>query len=191
MYKYLRIVYDTTMNISSTTGRTINTGLAASKTNQDILEAIMGQLSDGKWENSPAMDKYWRFAGITVRDGEVVILVDDRYPSGFAGMDEATIKAKFANWLKAIAKDELDGQYNSSWSRTDMTKLDYLSQQSSITVSDAYRAYDVLKGRRADKKVYADSPESIARRAAIAVKDAEIVAAMNLVAKLKAELNAL
>ena len=31
-------------------------------TRAKIVRAIIGQLSDGKWENSPGMYKYWRYA---------------------------------------------------------------------------------------------------------------------------------
>lgn len=41
----------------------INTGLKG-KLNKSILDNIIGQLSDGMWENSRAMEHYWPFADI-------------------------------------------------------------------------------------------------------------------------------
>ena len=39
--------------------RKIPTGLTDDRA-KDIINAVVGQLSDGIWENSPQMEKYWR-----------------------------------------------------------------------------------------------------------------------------------
>lgn len=134
------------------TTRVVKTGLRG-RVNKEILESVMGQLSDGKWENSPAMGKYWEFANIAVCEGEVVIVVDDEtYGSGYRGRDDAWIRNFFAGKIKQVAYDELGG---GQWERMDTTKLDYLSQYVSVTVAAAYYAYDVLKGRPTYNKRYA------------------------------------
>jgi len=141
--------------------RTVYTGLKG-WTNLEILNSVIGQLSDGKWENSPAMSKYWRHASVAKLDNDcVVIYISDDYGSGFLGHSEEWIKAKFASWVKAIVQDELDGDglidlVQNGWDRTNSVELGYLgSSVNPVTVADAYRAYDVLKGRSATKNTYA------------------------------------
>lgn len=53
----------------------INTGLK-DKTSESILLNVIGQLSDGMWENSRVMEHYWPFVNIDTDDkGEVRILI--------------------------------------------------------------------------------------------------------------------
>lgn len=133
------------------TTRIIKTGLVG-RIGKDILEAVMGQLSDGKWENSPGMEKYWEYASINTCGNDAVILIDDGYGSGYRGKNDAWVKNYFANKIKQVAYDELGG---GQWDRMDNTKLSYLSQYKPITVAYAYYAYDVLKGRSTANKNYA------------------------------------
>jgi hypothetical protein len=129
--------------------RVINTGLTG-PVNKDILDSVMGQLSDGKWENTPAMVKYWRNTRIDERDGKIVILVSDNYNSGFRGKDETWIRSWFAGKIKDIVYEEMGEVGGFRWNRKDTTELDYLSRGSGskpITVSNAYQAYEILKGR--------------------------------------------
>ena len=72
-------------------GRTITTGLSG-KVNSDILHSVIGQLSDGIWENSPGMEKYWKHADIEERDGQLCIAVSDDWRSGFRGKTGEQIK---------------------------------------------------------------------------------------------------
>ena len=51
--------------------RLINTGLRGA-TQKDILASVLGQLSDGWWENSPRMDPYWKHAKIVEENGKVI-----------------------------------------------------------------------------------------------------------------------
>jgi len=134
--------------------RTIDTGLTG-QINNAILDSVMGQLSDGKWENTPAMAKYWRNANIEDKDGKVVIVVKDGYDSGFRGKDDTWIKSWFAGKIKEIVYDEMGGK---QWDRKDTTVLDYLSRSDAkVTVSNAYQAYEILKGRNI-KNRYAAEP---------------------------------
>lgn len=173
------------MNIN----RTISTGLLGS-TNHEILNSIIGQLSDGKWENTPSMRKYWENAQIGMRNGEVVIHIADGYGSGFNDKDDARVMEFFAGKIKNVAQDELEGAYRDimGWNRMNTaTKLDYLgSTANPVTAADAYRAYDTLKGRDA-KKLAKTAQGKIARFAALTLKDAEIAAAEAVVLKLRAE----
>lgn len=137
--------------------RKIDTGL---KTDLDmaILDAVLGQLSDGMWENSPLMDKYWPYIEIEKRGGKVYLDISDSYRkyeyprNGFMDMDDATIKTWLAKKLKAVIKEEgLD------WRRDNAETTDYLStdwrlpSKEEATVADCYYVYEVLRGRNVDK----------------------------------------
>lgn len=135
--------------------RTIDTGLTG-PVNKEILDSVIGQLSDGKWENSPMMAKYWRNASIEDQDGRIVIIVKDGWDSGFRGKDETSIKAWFAGKIKEIVYDEMDGK---RWDRKDTTVLDYIGGHGAqVTVSDAYKAYEILKGRSLKNKYATPEP---------------------------------
>lgn len=83
-----------------------------------VLSSVMGQLSDGIWENSPAMDKFWLFAEIgREADGEVTIRVSTDYAdykwsprrpiqNGFTGMSDAQIRGWFARKIRAVVTCE-------------------------------------------------------------------------------------
>lgn len=127
--------------------------------NLEILNAVLGQLSDGMWENSSAMEKYWRFASVELGPSdEVMILVKIGYESvktfglsgykfiisAFNDMSEEKIKFWFADKIKQIIKKE-----GLIWKRDNFQqKSGYLSYNIPISVADAYRAYDKLKGRK-------------------------------------------
>ena len=138
--------------------RRIETGL---KTDLDmaILDAVLGQLSDGMWENSPMMDKYWPYIEIEKRGGKVYLDISDSYRkydyprNGFMDMDDATIKTWLAKKLKAVIKEEgLD------WRRDNADTTDYLStdwrlpSKEEATVADCYYVYEVLRGRNVAKQ---------------------------------------
>jgi hypothetical protein len=125
--------------------RIINSGLTGNF-HFTILQSVMGQLSDGKWENTPVMRKYWENAEIR-KEGNIVFIIvnDDSYNSGFRGKSEDWIKNWFAGKIKEIVYDELDSQ---QWDRADQTTLDYFGDSiRPVTVRDAYMAYEILKGR--------------------------------------------
>jgi len=118
-----------------------NTGLSGT-VNEEILNSVLGQLSDGKWENTPSMDKYWKGVSIEEKNGPLYVI----YPrfSGYARLQPAEIGEFFANRIKTLVKEDVG-----KWDRKDETVLDYLgSDKVQVTVRDAYRAYDALKGRK-------------------------------------------
>ena len=169
--------------------RIVNLNLPSTKLNRDIIDSVIGQLSDGKWENSPAMRKYWAYCQVDVRGGLVVLQVNDEdWSSGFRNRDDAWVRKFFACKIKQVAYDELSGL---RWNRTDTSELSYLSQSSKVTVSAAYEAYDAILGRKGGRKQYASSPAFIARQAALVAKDAEILAAERLLERLIAERNSI
>lgn len=132
-----------------------------SKETLSFMQGVLGQLSDGYWENSSIMENYWRFAKI--ESGALILSWSPIYYASYKSskwgqMSEAHIKDFFANKIKFLVKEELGPK---SWSRDNESELSYLSGR----VCDAYRAYDELKGRTAKKygatKQEADVEESL------------------------------
>lgn len=138
--------------------RVIDTGLTKQE-DLEVLDSVLGQLSDGIWENSPAMEKYWPFAKAALENGKVVLKISKEYfskfngePNGFRGMSDDKVKLWFADKVKHVVKQEwLDSSQADRliWKRENTEKLDYMGgHQCSVTVRDAYRVYDKLKGRK-------------------------------------------
>ena len=127
--------------------RTIDTGLTG-PVNHAILDSVFGH---------PSMSKYWKNASLKEQDGKLVIDIKDSWDSGFRGKDDTWIKNWFAGKIKEIVYDEMGGK---QWDRNDKTTVSYLSRDygtnpAIVTVSDAYKAYEILKGRNT-KKRYAE-----------------------------------
>ena len=128
------------------------------------IRSVFGQLSDGKWENSPRMTGYWLFADVVKNDGKICLKVSTKgwdnsiFKNGvynpYVNMRSKQIMEKMANFVKSIVKEE----HPTGWSRTNTAECDYLSRDNiTVRVCDAYRVYDALKQRK--PKIYA----SIAR----------------------------
>ena len=56
--------------------RIIKSNIDNSKVNNEILNSVIGQMSDGIWENSSRLQGFWRFAEISDDNN---ILIEDRY----------------------------------------------------------------------------------------------------------------
>ena len=108
-----------------------------------ILESVIGQLSDGIWENSHMCEKYWKNCNIYECLVSEEIIID--YPSWlFESPREC--KKYFANKIKQIVKKEQEwSNPNINWKRDCEIELEYFRK--GITVADAYKAYDTLLER--------------------------------------------
>lgn len=128
--------------------RFTDTGIPATdRKSFEILESVIGQLSDGIWENSPSMGKYWKNLHIDTRDGNIII--NETYNSPFRWDDQKKVLEFFANKVKQIIKTEIeDGRSDLEWKRDCTGVSDYLGYKEQITVRDAYKVYDQLKGRK-------------------------------------------
>ena len=137
--------------------RTISTGLdsvLSSSKATELLQSIIGQMSDGMWENTSGMEKYWRFADVngtnlSIDDGYII---GDRKSinSGYAGKSDSEVKKFFANKLKAICQQYLhDKNLNpyKNWNEDCEEVCSYLGYKEDITIGDAYKAFRVLSGR--------------------------------------------
>lgn len=145
--------------------RIIKTGL--SKKYKDMLDAVIGQMSDGYWENTPMMRGYWKFVTTGTSGDEVTLNVDTvsgardgdrRVENRFYGMSDDAVKKFFADKIKFLIKEEGLGK----WDRGNESETDYLSYgKPRYRVKDCYYAYEVLKGRNARKHAeYGDVEES-------------------------------
>lgn len=156
------------MNANSETNREIITGFK-SKIALEILDSVIGQLSDGMWENSPRMEKYWKFVEcVRKNDNTVVLKIDSRatiyyfhdfLANGFYQMTDVEILNWFANKIKQIVKEECKDNnlnFKETWKRDNTElELDYFGYNIPITIADTYYVYEVLKGRKCDNK-YSD-----------------------------------
>ena len=146
------------------------------KVRAEVIDSVIGQLSDGIWENSGAMNKYWLFADVKGTDLEISEDYSKRYGSsrtiwnGLDGKSETEIKNWFANKAKQVVKiwaeDEgLDPK--EIWNRDCTETVDYMGGHDvpNVTVADVYECYDFLKGRSGKKygRTYEEPiPEEIA-----------------------------
>lgn len=149
--------------MNTTNIRTIHTGLYGAQAHE-VIDSVHGQLSDGKWENSPGYDKYWtNFDVKTADDGEVIINVNAAssimwgqywYTNPFRSMSDTEFKKWIAQKIKAVVNDERKDRVEfGEWDRKniDHTSL-YLGNSDEkygtvVTVADIYCTYDALLGR--------------------------------------------
>lgn len=112
-----------------------------------ILNAVIGQMSDGIWENTPSMEKYWKSLDWGI-DADNNIIIKDKHNVCSDPVDF------FANKIKQIVK--IDNDYNGKldWSRTNSALTNYISYGEKITVGECYKLYDLLKGRDVTNKRY-------------------------------------
>ena len=131
--------------------RIIKTGLP--KRFKDMLAAVIGQMSDGYWENTPMMRGYWPFVDAAVQGDEAVLEVSNDYHNRefvrnrFHDMTDDAIRKFFAEKIKFLVKEEGLGD----WKRDNEKETEYLSYDDPYRVKDCYYAYEVLKGRNVSK----------------------------------------
>ena len=124
----------------------INTGIAATDKRMNILGSVIGQMSDGIWENTRSMEKYWKSLHYEKgQDGN--IWIEDK--NGVC----ADVLGFFATKIKQIIKTEIDdGNSTLSWDRSCGAQPHYM--HGNVTVGDCYELYELLKGRNTSKNSY-------------------------------------
>ena len=154
--------------------RTIHTGLYG-KQAYEVIDSVYGQLSDGKWENSPGYDKYWFNFKIEIADdGEIIFKVNAEgsimwgqrwLPNPFYNMSEDDFKKWIARKIKAVVNDERKDRVEfGTWDRrnTDhhtlyLGKYDETIHGVVTTVADVYCTYESLLGREVNAAKYDSS----------------------------------
>ena len=125
----------------------LTTYIKANTKRQNILGSVIGQMSDGIWENTRSMEKYWKSLDFGV-DANGYIWLEDR--KGVC----ADVYDFFANKIKKIIQVEIeDGNTTLVWSRTCASVPHYFHGK--VTVGDCYEMYELLKGRNTAKNRYA------------------------------------
>lgn len=125
----------------------LTTYIKANTKRQNILGSVIGQMSDGIWENTRSMEKYWKSLDFGV-DANGYIWLEDR--NGVT----ADVYDFFANKIKKIIQVEIeDGNTALVWSRTCASVPHYFHGK--VTVGDCYEMYELLKGRNTAKNRYA------------------------------------
>ncbi len=156
------------MKSSNTDCFVISTGLKDS-VSKSVLQNVIGQLSDGIWENSSAMTHYWPFVEVEMRNGQVCLVITNRDESycwnlGSYGhnyfvnpykmnKNVQKIKRWFADKIKAIVNEErkdypdkgikFDGKCDKG-----LSYMYYRNDDGSyrdIIVKEAYAVYKHLK----------------------------------------------
>lgn len=124
----------------------IITHIKADDKKLNILGSVIGQMSDGIWENTRSMERYWKSLDYG-KDPSGYIWLDDRY-----GVT-ADVYDFFANKIKKIIQIEIeDGNDRLVWSRTCAGVPHYM--HGTVTVGDCYELYELLKGRSTAKNHY-------------------------------------
>lgn len=134
------------------------------------LDGVMGQLSDGIWENSRAMEPYWMCNDLTPAGIELK-LYDDSYRRNCLNplYDKSDVEVRewFAKKLKAVVKTFLEDENlpADEWNRVNEREVDYLRRGQ--TIAGAYKVYDSLMGRESKsgkvvKRKVMKSPSEIA-----------------------------
>ena len=126
----------------------ITTHITSTPKRLTILASVIGQMSDGIWENTRSMEKYWKSLDYG-SDANGYIWLEDR--NGVC----ADVYDFFANKIKQIIKVEIDDGCTPSlvWSRTCTARPCYI--HGNVTVGDCYELYELLKGRNTAKNSYA------------------------------------
>ena len=132
--------------------RIITTGLSDKKANE-MLHSVIGQMSDGIWENSSSMNGYWMFANVSDDNN---ILIDNKpyaynasktVTNKFAGMDDDKVKKFFANKIKTIVRtfcEDNDIDFRSAWNEDCDILCDYINYHEDISIGDAFKVYKAL-----------------------------------------------
>lgn len=153
--------------------RVIKTGLKG-KENANVLLSVLGQLTDGIWENSSRMGRYGIGADVKLDNdtNDVLLYVSDmvfKNPRTYKPMTDTEVLNWFAIKVKQVIKiEQNDGWEGIKWNRLCGKKSNYLRDEFyssqldtenhlkySPTVGRAYYVYDYLSGRNTAKYNYA------------------------------------
>lgn len=124
-----------------------NTGIKDEGNYCEILDGVLGQMSDGIWENTKAMEKYWKSLRYGVNEQGYIYLEDrNRVTEDVADF--------FANKIKQVVKIDNDDNGGLEWKRDNPRLTNYIRYGKQITVGECYKLYDLLKGRDVTNKRY-------------------------------------
>lgn len=132
-----------------------DTNILATRVNVAILDSVLGQLSDGIWENRRVMQKYWQGISFLISESNHIIICFNKY---LCGASRSQVMKFLATKIKQIVKICIDdGCWNSQmvWKRDCQADCEYLNRSSQVVrISDAYKLYDQLLQRNTNKYHY-------------------------------------
>ena len=160
-------------------GQTLATPLEG-EVESDVISSVMGQLSDGIWENSPAMESYWRMCEpFRADDGKTYMRVSKKVDyldytdhrgyrhwknNKYATMSNAGVRNFWGNKVKQVVDIERRDSKNSSmfkgdedysWRPDNKTELQYMHSYreggKNPTVGDAYKVWAKLTAPKSAK----------------------------------------
>ena len=81
-----------------------------------MISSVLGQLSDGMWENSTRMTGYWAWAEYDHETNDIVIDSRDNYYTAdyknpYSRMSDEGVKKFFANKIKQLVRENLKNDY--------------------------------------------------------------------------------
>ena len=132
--------------------RIIKTNISGKKANE-ILSGVIGQMSDGMFEDSKYYNGYWMFVNIDKNNN---ICIDKRWSvdrwgrtiyNKFYGKKESWVKEFFANMIKRIIQQELrdnDISVRCKFKKGNMMETKYLNYYETVTVDDCVNVYEML-----------------------------------------------
>ena len=138
--------------------RIVNTGLPNTETNQTILSSVLGQMSDGMWEETYSRrdrEGYYRCAD---PEGSDIKITDRRWVvNPYTRMSDAKILRFFAKKIRQVCLQELKDRYPDKTNRPRFCKtLDDMSnylgcsyENKIVLFQDAYIAAEVMKNTAA------------------------------------------
>lgn len=145
--------------------RIIKTELTSPKA-YDICRSILGQMSDGYWENDHKMEAYWRFIAVAKENGNVAFKISENcfanpyfnrrwIKNDVMLMRDSEILGFFAKKIKFILRKEFAGI-----KRADDMKTEWLSSScdNDIRVSDVE---DVIRSLNASAIVAGIAESSV------------------------------
>ena len=103
--------------------RIIETGLdERNKKYNEILRSVIGQLSDGMWENCNRYQGYWSFDEETGKNNKIIVSNEPytwetygrrlyKYKNPYHKMTDQKIRKFFANKIKYLVREELKYNY--------------------------------------------------------------------------------
>lgn len=136
--------------------RIIDTKVPNTAVNKDIFHSVIGQLSDGIWENSPACTAYWLCCDIDA-NGDTIKLVIDSEPivrwgndyinNRYFKMSDMDIFYYFIRKMLQIVKIEGRDAGDEKlylMNAHNQTELDYMSYDVRVRVCDVWAVRKML-----------------------------------------------
>ena len=131
--------------------RIIATNLSGKKANE-ILSGVIGQMSDGMYENSRYYEGFWPF--VDIDKGKIIISSDPYhymcrtyYYNKFREMTDDEVKEFFAKLIKKILQQEArdnDIPVRGFFKSGNNFKTQYLNYYEEITVDNCVKVYNTL-----------------------------------------------